>query len=111
MSDYIEGLEWDGESTLPVSQMSDTSSTVAITSAKCLARCPFSDRGRSMQYVPQVEFLRRGELLARLGISRKTLYIWVRDGFFPKPIKRGAVQLWTEGDLAEWAQSARGSDE
>ena len=64
-----------------------------------------------MQYVPQAEFLRRGELLARLGISRKTLYNWVRDGFFPKPIKRGAVHLWTEADLAEWAQSARGDDE
>jgi len=41
-----------------------------------------------------------------LGISRSTLWRWVRDGLLPKPIKIGSQAVgWREETLVEYIKS------
>ncbi|MDD9708311.1 AlpA family phage regulatory protein [Seohaeicola sp. SP36] len=34
--------------------------------------------------------LRRPEVEARTGLSRSTIYLWIQQGEFPKPVALGA---------------------
>lgn len=50
--------------------------------------------------------LRRPEVEARTGLSRSTLYDWMKRGEFPQPVKLGSrLVAWRERDLIEWLQS------
>jgi len=47
--------------------------------------------------------LRRPEVEARTGLSRSTIYLWLKQGKFPKPVKIGArVVAWRDRDIADW---------
>lgn len=47
--------------------------------------------------------LRRPEVEARTGLSRSTLYDWMKRGDFPHPVKLGArLVAWRESDIATW---------
>jgi len=47
--------------------------------------------------------LRRREVEARTGLSRSTIYLWLKQGKFPKPVKIGArVVAWRDRDIADW---------
>jgi len=56
--------------------------------------------------LPQI--LRRKEVEKWAGVGRSTLYSWVREGHFPKPIKlnlkegKSARIGWREEDLMDW---------
>lgn len=53
-----------------------------------------------------VVLLRRPEVEARTGLSRSTLYDWMKRGEFPQPVKLGArIVAWREGDVTEWLES------
>ena len=52
--------------------------------------------------------LRRDQVLARVGISRSTLYEWVKTGAFPPPVRLGArARGWIESELDEWLATRR----
>jgi prophage regulatory protein len=52
------------------------------------------------------KLLRRPEVEARTGLSRSTLYDWMKRGEFPQPVKLGArLVAWRESDIAEWLKS------
>lgn len=56
--------------------------------------------------------LRRPEVEARTGLSRSTLYEWMKRGEFPQPVKLGArLVAWRESDINAWLESreTRGS--
>ena len=45
-------------------------------------------------------FLKSGEIARALGISRRTLALWVKQGRIPEPLKSSSGYfLWTEADL------------
>lgn len=47
--------------------------------------------------------LRMPEVLRRVQLSRTTVYIAVKRGAFPAPIRIGARAIgWREADLAAW---------
>jgi prophage regulatory protein len=47
--------------------------------------------------------LRRQEVEARTGLSRSTIYAWVKDGNFPAPISLGAKAVgWLEAEIEGW---------
>tara|TARA_R110001592_G_scaffold116354_2_gene317639 strand:+ start:6115 stop:6312 length:198 start_codon:yes stop_codon:yes gene_type:complete len=56
--------------------------------------------------LPQI--LRRKEVEKWAGVGRSTLYSWVKEGHFPKPIKlnlkegKSAKIGWREEDLMDW---------
>lgn len=62
--------------------------TTALTSAPTLLRLP--------------------AVLARVGISRATLYRWIRQGHFPHPrslTPSGSTVAWLSADIEAWITS------
>jgi prophage regulatory protein len=56
--------------------------------------------------------LRRPEVEARTGLSRSTIYAWMKEGTFPKPVKLGARLVgWVDSDIQAWvdAQTVKAS--
>lgn len=52
------------------------------------------------------KLLRRPEVEARTGLSRSTLYDWMKRGEFPQPVKLGTrLVAWRERDVTEWLES------
>ena len=50
-----------------------------------------------------IRFLRLGEVMARTGLSRTTIYVWRKEGRFPQPVLLGTrTQVWIESELEEW---------
>ncbi|WP_425915144.1 helix-turn-helix transcriptional regulator [Acinetobacter sp. TSRC1-2] len=39
-----------------------------------------------------------------LPITSKTLWTWVREGKFPKPIKMNGVTVWNSADVEKWLE-------
>ena len=51
------------------------------------------------------KILRCPEVLARVGVSRSTIYLWVSKGRFPKPIQLGERATgWLESTVTEWIE-------
>jgi prophage regulatory protein len=55
-------------------------------------------------------FMRLPAVMAATGMSRSTIYDWVKAGTFPKPLQIGARAVaWDEAEVVAWQQSlARG---
>ena len=58
-------------------------------------------------------FLRRKQVETRTGLSRSTIYQYIKDGTFPKPVPLGPRAVgWLESDVTDWiaarVKSARG---
>lgn len=52
------------------------------------------------------KLLRRPEVESLTGLSRSTLYDWMKKGDFPQPIKLGArLVAWRESDISKWLES------
>jgi prophage regulatory protein len=48
-------------------------------------------------------FLRRKQVETRTGLSRSTIYQYIKDGVFPKPVPLGPRAVgWLESDVSEW---------
>lgn len=53
----------------------------------------------------ETHFLRVSEVAARYGISRSTVWRWLKKGKIPKPIKLGEDSTrWRLSDLEAWEQ-------
>lgn len=56
---------------------------------------------------PVETFLREPQVLARVPVSPSTLWRWVREGKFPKPVKLGVMtSAWRASDVAAWIAKA-----
>lgn len=58
-----------------------------------------------MQQTTRHEFaiLRRPQVQQRTGLSRSTLYQYMKDGDFPKPVQLGFRAVgWLESDISDW---------
>ncbi len=52
------------------------------------------------------KLIRRPEVEARTGLSRSTLYDWMKRGKFPQPVKLGErLVAWRESDVTAWLES------
>lgn len=50
--------------------------------------------------------LRRRQVEQRTGLSRSTLYQYMKDGFFPKPVSLGPRAVgWIESEVSDWIAS------
>ena len=59
----------------------------------------------------QHTLLRRPQVEARTGLSRSTLYDWMKRGQFPQPVKLGArLVAWRESDINAWLESRQKRD-
>ena len=44
------------------------------------------------------------EVLATLKCSRSSLYAWIEDQGFPKPLKFGSNSRWLAAEVEEWIE-------
>ena len=52
---------------------------------------------------PQLSILRRKQVQARTGLSRSTIYLYIKAEQFPKPVALGPRAVgWIEAEVAEW---------
>ena len=61
-----------------------------------------------------ISILRRHDVENRTGLSRSTIYLRVKEGTFPKPVKLGARAVgWLESEIDGWLnqriEQSRGS--
>ena len=51
-------------------------------------------------------FLRRRSVEDRTGLSRSTIYLFVQNGTFPRPVRIGGRAVaWLESDIDAWIEA------
>lgn len=52
---------------------------------------------------PSEKLLRIREVSERLGVSKTTIYKWVKEERFPEPVILGAhASRWVEQEISDW---------
>ncbi len=52
--------------------------------------------------------LRRPEVENRTGLSRSTLYDWMKRGNFPLPVRLGTrLVAWRESEVTAWLEACK----
>ncbi|MEQ1882830.1 MAG: AlpA family transcriptional regulator [Burkholderiales bacterium] len=55
---------------------------------------------------PRLSILRRKQVQARTGLSRSTIYLYIKAEQFPKPVALGPRAVgWIESEVNEWIAS------
>jgi prophage regulatory protein len=54
----------------------------------------------------ETRFLRLKDVLARVPVSRATLYRAMDRGEFPKTVRLGSCSMWVAGEVDEWVKRA-----
>lgn len=50
-----------------------------------------------------IKVYRIKELIKLLGVSKETIYFWIRKNRFPKPVKLSPrVSVWFKNDIEKW---------
>lgn len=53
-----------------------------------------------------MSILRLKEVLARTGVSRPSIYRWIKAGEFPAPVQLGPNSVgWRDTDVQAWIES------
>lgn len=53
-----------------------------------------------------IKFLRIGDVCARVGLARSTVYQLITDGQFPAPLKLTArASAWVEHEVTAWQKA------
>ncbi|AVS70985.1 AlpA family transcriptional regulator [Paracidovorax avenae] len=56
--------------------------------------------------MPNLQILRVKDVLKAIKVCRATLYLWIKAGTFPAPIKLGPRAIgWTPDQLEKWIES------
>jgi prophage regulatory protein len=51
----------------------------------------------------RLSILRRKQVQARTGLSRSTIYAFIKAGVFPKPVPLGPRAVgWIESEVSDW---------
>jgi predicted DNA-binding transcriptional regulator AlpA len=56
---------------------------------------------------PTVQYRSAQEVQLRYGVSASSLWRWVKEGIFPKPVYFGSRRRWNEADLVAWEARRR----
>jgi prophage regulatory protein len=62
--------------------------------------------------IPARKYIRAQELATILAVHRSTLWRWVRDGHFPRPVRLGPNTVaWDSIQVDAWPASREGAEE
>lgn len=53
-------------------------------------------------FTPPPRLLRLAEVRERVGLGRSTIYKWIGEGRFPRPVKMGTLDAWVESEISAW---------
>ena len=60
----------------------------------------------------EVQFYRLSQLKKQLSVSRSSIWAWVKEGTFPKPIKLGKnCTAWNSVDIEKWIEERKSLSE
>ena len=66
---------------------------------------PMSERHTEPGTTSPIRFVRLPEVMARTGLSRSTIHVWMAEGRFPKPVPLGSRSVgWIESELEKWVR-------
>ncbi|AOX99696.1 AlpA family transcriptional regulator [Jeongeupia sp. USM3] len=52
-----------------------------------------------------MKIIRVKQVIETTGLARSTIYKYIADGIFPKPIQLGARSVgWVEGEIQSWLE-------
>ena len=55
---------------------------------------------------PATRLIRLPEVVHRVGLGRSTIYRWMAEGRFPKPVRLGSYAVaWSEDHVEQWIAS------
>lgn len=58
---------------------------------------------------PLSRLIRMPEVQHRVGLGRSTIYRWMAEGRFPKPVQLGGYTVaWPEHEIADWITTRMG---
>ena len=53
-----------------------------------------------------MKLLRVKEVVKKTSVGKSTIWAWVKEGKFPKPIKLSdRISVWKESDIDAWIES------
>ncbi len=53
-----------------------------------------------------MNLLRIDDVVKKTSIGKSTIWVWVKEEKFPKPIKLSErISVWKESDIDEWVES------
>lgn len=51
-------------------------------------------------------FIRITDVMKKTGIAKSTIWLWVKENKFPKPVKLSPrITVWEEDKIQEWQQA------
>jgi prophage regulatory protein len=51
-------------------------------------------------------FIRIQDVMKKIGIARSTIWLWVKENRFPKPVKLSPrITVWEEDKIQEWQKA------
>jgi|TARA_R110002033_G_scaffold100404_3_gene148806 prophage regulatory protein len=51
-------------------------------------------------------FIRIQDVMKKTGIARSTIWLWVKENRFPKPVKLSPrITVWEEDKIQEWQKA------
>ena len=57
-------------------------------------------------FPPSSSLVRIKQVAIRIGVSRSTIYKWIEQGYFPRPIQLGPRAVaWSRDVIDEWIAS------
>jgi len=56
-------------------------------------------------HIEGIRLISKTEVLARVGVSFPTLWLWMREGRFPLSRDLGGSSAWIESEVTDWIES------
>ena len=53
---------------------------------------------------PRDRLIRMPQVEATVGFKKSTLYGWIKEGKFPRPVQIGRMSAWSESRVHQWVQ-------
>ena len=51
------------------------------------------------------KYIRLQDVMRKTGIAKSTIWLWVKEDKFPKPIKLSArITVWDESEIENWIE-------
>jgi len=55
------------------------------------------------------KYIKIGDLIEILGVSRSTIYKWVSEGYFPEPVhfgdaRKNSTMRWVQQEVDNWLE-------
>lgn len=61
-----------------------------------------ANNAAAMVAANQVRLISKPEVLDRVGVSYPTLWLWMREGKFPRSRELGGKSAWIESEINSW---------